>query len=148
MALLTTLCKPQQLLFFVIPLRIQLLDNYWTDLFNRDPQTTIILFKHTASSHKTCCLCILFTFILVMLLVYFYLLIYHFLMLLFVVILSSTIICILVCLLHCFVFVAFVYNSNVKRCKSKTQGSRFFLVVTICFATKKISFFLKTFQFS
>ena len=53
----------------------------------------------------------------VALLVYFCLVVYHFFMLVFVVILSNTMIC-KQC--HCFVFVAFVYNFNVKQCKSKT----------------------------
>ena len=55
---LTTLCKQQQL-FCLLSLCLhslhkqqQLLDNYSTDLCNRDLQTTITLFKHTASSHK------------------------------------------------------------------------------------------------
>ena len=39
-----------------------------------------------------------------------------FVMLVFVVILSKQ-----VCLLHCFIFVAFVYNFIVERCKSKTN---------------------------
>ena len=66
-----------------------------------------------------CCFCILFTFILVVLFVDFCILIYHFFMLVFVVILSSTIICKQVCLLNCVVFVALVYNFNVKPCQSK-----------------------------
>ena len=51
----------------------------------------------------------------------------------FVVILSNTIICKQVCVLHCFVFVAFVYNFIVKQCKRKTPVFRFFIFVTICF---------------
>ena len=57
--------------------------------------------------------------------VYFCLFVYHFFMQMFVVILSSTIICKQVCLLHCFVFVAYIYNLNVQRCKSKTPVSGF-----------------------
>ena len=55
-----------------------------------------------------------------------------FFMLVFVVILSCSIIFKQVCLLHCFVFVDFVYNFNVKRCKSKTPAPRFFIFITIC----------------
>ena len=40
------------------------------------------------------------------------------------VILSSAIICKKVCLLHCFKFLAFVYNFNVNRCKTNTTVSR------------------------
>ena len=44
---------------------------------------------------------------------------------------SSTINCKQVSVLHCVVYVAFVYNFNVKRCKSKTSESRFSIFVTI-----------------
>ena len=42
------------------------------------------------------------------------------------VVLKSILICKQFCLLHCFNFVAFVYNFNVKRYQSKTSVSRFF----------------------
>ena len=73
-----------------------------------------------------CCLCILFTFLIVVLLVYFCLLVYHFLILVFVVILSLTLMCKQVCLQYCFVFVAFVYNFNVKQWEIKTLESKLF----------------------
>ena len=82
-----------------------------------------------------CCLFILFTFILIVLLLYFlFACLLFFLMVVFLVILNSTIICKQDCLLHCFVFVAFVYNFSVKGCKNKTPASWFFLFVTIYFS--------------
>ena len=56
---------------------------------------------------------------------------FTFLISMFVVILNSTIICKQVCLLHCFVFVALVYNFNVKQWKSKTPASWVFIFVAI-----------------
>ena len=73
------------------------------------------------------CLCILFTFILVVSFMDFCLLVYHFFMLVFVIILCSTIICKQVCSLHSYVFVAFVYNFNVNRCRSKIPTNIFFI---------------------
>ena len=55
-----------------------------------------------------------------------------FFMLVFVVILSCSIIFKQACLLHCFFFVTFVYNFNVKRCKCKTPAPRFVIFITIC----------------
>ena len=49
-----------------------------------------------------------------------------FFMLVFVVILSSSTICKQVCLLPSFILVTFVYNFNVKQCKSNIPASRFF----------------------
>ena len=73
-------------------------------------------------------------FLVAVLLVYFCLFVYHLFMLVFVVILTNKIICKQICLLYCFVFVAFVYNLNVKQCEYKTPVSRFFIFVTIlCF---------------
>ena len=60
-----------------------------------------------------------FTFIIVVLLVYYCL---PFFMLICVVIVSSTIACKQVCLLHCFGFVGFIYNFNIKRYESKTSN--------------------------
>ena len=50
--------------------------------------------------------------------------------LVFIVILSSTIICKQICGLHCFVFIALVYNFNAKQSKNNTPVSGFFIFVT------------------
>ena len=129
-----------------------------TDFCNRDIQTTITLFKRITSSHNTDGTLLtqlpdlpwllyykvnslknverswnvyksLFTLIIELLLVYFCLFVYQFFMLMFVVILNSTIICKKVSWLYSFVFVAFVYNFNIKGCKSKTPVFRFFIFI-------------------
>ena len=70
----------------------------------------------------------MFTFILVVLFVYFFIFFLNY----FYGIVYGIVICKPVCLLHCFVFVAIVYNFNVKQCKSKTSLSCFLIFVTIC----------------
>ena len=84
-------------------------------ILESSPSRNLCKCKHRCSHLLfRCCLCILFTFVvLVVLFVYFFFLV-------FAVILRNAIICKYVCLLHCFVFVDFPYNFNVKRCKSKT----------------------------
>ena len=62
---------------------------------------------------------------------YIFVYLFTILMLRFVVILSNTIICKQVCLLHCFIFVVFVCNYNLRHFKSKTPVSRFFIIVII-----------------
>ena len=54
MPLFTTWCKQQQLLYSCfVTLFCLNNNNCWTDLYNGDLQTTIILFKHHVSSYKT-----------------------------------------------------------------------------------------------
>ena len=58
----------------------------------------------------------------------------------FFVVLNSTLMYKQVCLLHCISFVAFVYNSNVKRCKSETPVFIRFLknLHFICYINRKL----------
>ena len=110
------------------------------------PSRNFYKFKQRFTFIIVVCLCISFTLILVVLSVYFCLLVYHFFMSVFVVILSSTIICKQFCLLHCCVFVAFVYNFNVKRCKSKIPVSRFSNFVTVWWFLSQLTFYYKLIQ--
>ena len=84
-----------------------------------------------------CCLFVLFAFFLVVLFVDFCKLVHHCFMLSFLVILSSAVSCKQFCSLHFFVFVAFVYIFNVKRCKSQTPVSRLFIFIFICWICKR-----------